>query len=249
MIPEKQAGVDCELCPLRNRKLFRKFSDDELRFVKKFKRGELRVEAGSTILVEGSASPHLYTVLSGWAFRHKETRSGQRQILNFSLPGDLLGLQTAIMGEIEHSATALTQVRLCVFERGDVWKIFKNHPELSFDLTWLSSREEVVLDRNLLSVGQRHGEQRVAYLVAQLVDRATVVGMASHDVIEAPFRQHHFADALGMTKVHVSRMVTKLSKRGFITWKDKNIQILNWAALCKFADYDQINPAGQRPFI
>jgi CRP/FNR family transcriptional regulator len=245
----KVEGIPCDKCPLRSRKLLRDFTDEELGFVKRFKRGELHVEAGATVLVEGDASPHLYTVLDGWAFRHKETADGERQILNFALPGDLIGLQTAIMGRIEHSVTALTPLRLCVFERGDVWKIFKNHPELSFDITWLVSREERMLDRNLLSLGQRHGEQRVAYLVAQLADRAAAAGVGTRQRIAAPLRQHHFADALGMTKVHVSRMVQKLRARGLLSWTHEGLDIANWRELCKFADYEPVAARRQRPFI
>lgn len=242
-------AVPCETCPLRKHKVFRDFTEKELTFVKKFKRGELRIEAGASVLVEGDASPHLYTILEGWAFRHKETLSGARQILNFAFPGDLIGLQTALMGKIEHSATALTDLRLCVFERSDVWKIFRNHPELSFDLTWLVSREERLLDRNLLSLGQRHGEQRVAYLIAQLADRAATVGIGTRAAIDAPIRQHHFADALGMNKVHVSRMVSKLKARNLIVWNSDSLEIRDWGKLCQFADYESPEPRRQRPFI
>ena len=79
----------CEECPLRPLKVFREFEKHELAFVSKFKRGELAVEKGATVLVEGNHSAHLYTVLSGWGFRYKLMPDGRRQILNYLLPGDL----------------------------------------------------------------------------------------------------------------------------------------------------------------
>ncbi len=83
--------VPCEKCPLRGKAVFRQFSETELEFVKEFKAGELSVEGGTTVLLEGTNSAHLYTVLSGWAFRYKMLPDGRRQILNFALPGDLVG--------------------------------------------------------------------------------------------------------------------------------------------------------------
>ena len=87
-------------------------------------------EAGSTILSEGTHSPHLYTVLSGWAFRFKSLPDGRRQILNYLLPGDLLGLQGSIMGEMEHSVEALTPMVLCVFQRDKLDDLFEGYPGL-----------------------------------------------------------------------------------------------------------------------
>jgi len=75
--------------------VFRPFTAEELAFISRFKKGELTVERGATVLVEGSHSAHLYTVLSGWAFRYKLLSDGRRQILNYTMPGDLIGLQGA----------------------------------------------------------------------------------------------------------------------------------------------------------
>lgn len=89
----------CDKCPLRPLPAFRTFEKQELLFVSTFKKGELAVDRGATVLVEGSHSAHLYTILSGWAFRYKLLPDGRRQI--HSMPGDLIGLQGSLMGEIE----------------------------------------------------------------------------------------------------------------------------------------------------
>ncbi|TIP57352.1 MAG: Crp/Fnr family transcriptional regulator, partial [Mesorhizobium sp.] len=102
------------------------------------------------VLVEGSHSAHLYTVLSGWAFRYKLLPDGRRQILNFSMPGDLIGLQGSLMGEMQHSVEALSPMLLCVFEREQLQELYRNHPGLAYDITWIASREERMLDENLL---------------------------------------------------------------------------------------------------
>ena len=98
----------CERCPLRPLDVFRSFEKSELAFVSTFKKGELSVDKGATVLVEGNHSAHLYTVLSGFGFRYKLMADGGRQILNYLLPGDLIGLQGSLMGEMQHSVEALS---------------------------------------------------------------------------------------------------------------------------------------------
>lgn len=88
-----QIHVPCDKCPLRSRTALRDFSPVELEFIRSFKSGELTATAGTSLLLQGTNGTHLYTVLSGWAFRYKTLADGRRQILNFALPADFLGLQ------------------------------------------------------------------------------------------------------------------------------------------------------------
>ena len=97
----------CEKCPIRQLKAFRPFTPEELDFVRTFKSGELTVDPRATILQEGTSSTHLFTVLQGWAFRYKTLPDGRRQLLNFALPGDFLGLQASLFKEMSHSVEAL----------------------------------------------------------------------------------------------------------------------------------------------
>ena len=163
--PASKRQVPCERCPLRNHATFRGFSPEELAFVSAFKSGELNAEAGTTLLLEGTNSAHLYTLLSGWVFRYKALPDGRRQILNFALPGDFLGLQASVTDVMQHSVEALTDSVLCIFERDKLWSLYTQFPSLAFDLTWLAAREEQMLDEHLLSVGRRHAVERVAFVL------------------------------------------------------------------------------------
>lgn len=221
--------VPCSRCPLRALSLFRQTLKEEVEFIARFKRSELAVEPGAIVLHEGGSSPYLYTVLSGWGHRSKGTADGKIQILNFVLPGDLIGLQSAIMGEMDHSVTALTPMRLCVFERKDVWDIFREHPSLAFSMTWQASKEERMLDRTLLSVGQQTGLKKVALLMLHLLDRAKVLGLAQDQTARVPVTQTHIAQALGLTNVHVSRMLTLLARRGVMEFRNGVLTVLDRA--------------------
>jgi CRP/FNR family transcriptional regulator len=247
-MPRVRSPIPCENCPLRVRPAFRALSRDEIAFMHKFKRGELVVDPGAAILLEESASPHLYTILEGWAFRHKQIEDGRRQVLNFALPGDLVGLQLAIMNEMQHTVTALTRMRLCVFERARVWELFSDHPGLGFEMTWAASREEQLLDGHLLSVGQRRAPERVAYLILHLYERAAGVGLAGNDALQAPFTRGHFADALGITPVHLSRTLRGLSDRGLVRWGGEHLVILDRPELERIASWEPVEGA-RRPLI
>lgn len=238
----------CHACPLRKKQTFRPFEDKELNFVAKFKTGELKVEAGSTIVLEENKTPHLYTILEGWAFRHKSLPDGRRHVLNFALPGDLVGLQLAILNEMQHTVTALTDTTLCVFQRDKVWTVFKDYPALAYSMTWMASREEQMLDGHLLSLGQRSALERLAYLFLHLHDRAEAVGYASNHTFDAPFTQVHLAEALGITPVHTSRTVKKLQQQNLINWKKDRVQILNREKLEGIAAYERDDKT-RRPLI
>ena len=158
----------CEQCPLRKRPCLREFTADELAFVKTFKIDELHVDPGAGFLREGARSEYLYTVLNGWAFRYKMLDDGRRQILNYALPGDMVGLQGTLMQEMEHSVEALTPLTLCVFPRSKLFELYSKFPSLAFDITWLAAREEQLIDEHLVSLGRRTALERTAYLLLHL---------------------------------------------------------------------------------
>jgi CRP-like cAMP-binding protein len=237
-----QLRFPCQQCPLRPLGIFRDFTEEELEFVSRFKRGELSVDKGSTVLLEGTHSPHLYTVLMGWGFRYKLLPDGRRQILNYVVPGDLIGLQGTLMGEMEHSVEALSPMLLCVFERDNLGTLYKNHPGLAFDITWLAAREEQMLDENLLSVGRRTAEERTAYLLAFVHHRARDVGLIGdqpgngHSTI--PLTQQHVADTLGLSLVHTNKTIRKLIDKKLVRWLDRGCEVLDVKALVALAGWE-----------
>lgn len=247
-VPEPGRKVPCEKCPLRAKPTLRKFTAEELAFVSSFKSGELVAQPGTSLLLQGTNSAHLFTVLSGWAIRYKMLPDGRRQILNFALPSDFLGLQSAVANEMQHSVEALTDVVLCVFPRERLWELYSKYPMLAFDLTWLAAREEQILDENLLSVGRRSAVERVAYLLLQLFTRAEEVGLTKGEKLETPFTQQHVADTLGMSLVHTNKTLKKLSASRAMRWKGKVLDIANREKLAEIALYDAV-PKQARPFI
>ncbi|MFD0916483.1 Crp/Fnr family transcriptional regulator [Pseudahrensia aquimaris] len=238
----------CDQCPLKKHDILRDLSASETEFMTRFKTGEFQAQAGSTIIVEGTNSPHLYTVLSGWGFRYKTLPDGRRQILNFILPGDLVGLQGSLMKEMSHSVEALSDMMFCVFERESLTKLFKETPSLAYDVTWLAAREEQMLDEHLLSVGRRTAIERAAYLISFLSQRARRVGQLEDGQILVPFTQSHVADTLGLSLVHTNKTLKKLQARGLIKWSERSCIVKDEEKLQHVAGWDGL-PDTPRPFI
>jgi CRP-like cAMP-binding protein len=241
--------VPCEKCPLRGKEVLRDFTAKELPFIAQFKSGELNVEAGTNILLQGTNSAHLYTVLSGWAFRYKMLPDGRRQILNYALPADLLGLQGSVSDEMQHSVEALTDMLLCVFPREKLWDLYTGYPALVFDVTWLAAREEQILDENLLNVGRRTALERAAYLLLHLFTRADEIGLTKGNSIAFPFTQQHIADTLGMSLVHTNKTLRRLSATKTVRWTNKFFEVLDRDGLAELAGYEQPQQRARRPFI
>jgi CRP-like cAMP-binding protein len=248
VIVPRPISVPCERCPLRQRKVFREFTEAELNFVSHFKAGELNVAAGHDLLLVGNNSPHLYTLLRGWAFRYILLEDGRRQILNFVLPGDFLGLQTSVFEVMEHSVQALTDVQLCLFPRARLWDLYREQPGLGFDVTWLAAHEESLVDENLASVGQRTAIERVAFLILHLVDRIDGLGLVKDDACEFPLTQQHIADAVGLSLVHTNKTLRRLVRDRYAVIGSGKLRILKRAALEELAGLVPKTPR-PRPFI
>ncbi|MCO6184665.1 Crp/Fnr family transcriptional regulator [Rhizobium sp. L1K21] len=246
----KLPKTGCESCSLRELKGYRTFSSPaEAKFIAKFKSGELNCEPGTTIAAEGSFSPHLFTVLDGWGFRYKTMEDGRRQVINFIVPGDLVGLQGAILDQMDHSVEALTKMRLCIFERDRVFSLFEKHAQLAFDITWLAAREEFMLDEHLLSVGRRTALERAAYLLAFLYERGTASGLISPKKTHLPVTQDLIADMLGLSLVHTNKTLRKLADQKLISWQDKGCNVLDQEGLCTVAEWTPPEEGEPRPFL
>jgi CRP-like cAMP-binding protein len=242
-------ATDCKDCPLRRLELFRDFSPDELRFMQRFKTGEMQVEAGTTVLLEGAKAPQLYTVLRGMGVRSKALSSGRRQVLNFALPGDFLGLQAAMMAEMTYSVEAVTPMRLCAFRRSDIWDLYKRFPERAFDLTWAGALEERFLGEALTSLGQRPARERMGWALHTLYRRLQALGLEHRtEGVPFPFRQQDLADALGLSLVHTNKTLARLRAEQLLTWEEGRLRIPDPDRLAEACGVEPTEP-GPRPLI
>ena len=117
-------------------------SEAEVAFINQVKSDHLRISAGTEFIHPEQRDADIYTIYSGWAYRYKELADARRQILNFFLPGDLIGLQASLFEKSLYGAIALTDIELCVIPKKRLIRLFERMPELAYDVTWLGARSE-----------------------------------------------------------------------------------------------------------
>src|SRR5690606_32930650 len=113
---------------------------------------------------------------------------------------------------------------------------------------WLASREECMLDENLLSVGRRSAIERLAYLLAFLVDRGVATGVIDGAPPLLPLTQNHVADTLGLSLVHTNKTARRLAEHGLARWRDRGCEVLDVEGLATLARWET-REGRQRPFI
>lgn len=241
--------IDCRHCPLRKKSIFVPMTEAEISFMLEFKSGELHVDAGTTIMQEGSNSPQLYTALEGLGLRYKTLESGERQVINFVMPGDFIGLQAGVMNEMQHSVEATTNMRLCVFDRKSLWALFRDHPDRAFDLTWIAAVEEHFLGESLAVLGHLRGLERVARAFVHLHDRVKWLGLMENGRMRLPYKQQDLADALGLSLVHTNKTLKRLRDRGVVRWQNGYLTILSYEGLCEAAGIPVESEPLRRPLI
>ncbi|NNE53478.1 MAG: Crp/Fnr family transcriptional regulator [Sulfitobacter sp.] len=223
----------CVNCPLHRKDLFKTMTREELGYMQKFKVGELTVEPGTPILMEGSSAPQLYTALSGMGIRDMTLENGDRQVLSFVFPGDFIGLQVGVLGEMGHSVEARTHMRLCVFDRSEFWNFFRSHPSRGFDITWLAAVEEHFLGETLATIGQRNATEAIAWAMVRIFLRGQALGLVNNQTMEFPFTQKDLADALGLSLVHTNKTLARLKKKQLLSWSEGVLHIFDLDALAK----------------
>ena len=113
---------------------------------------------------------------SRWFRRDSRPLSdGRRQILNFLLAGDFIGVQQKMGDAAAHGVETLTDALFCVFQRDALWELHRRSPVMGFNVTWLTAHEESMVDDTLLSVGRRSAEERIASMLFLLFKRAAAL--------------------------------------------------------------------------
>lgn len=240
--------VRCPQCPLRKKPAFEQKTAEEIAFIDTLKSDHLEIEAGTEFIHPEQSDSEIFTLYSGWAFRYKDISDGRRQILNFALPGDLIGLQASLFGRSLYGAIALTDIELCLIPRRKLLRLFEKMPEVAYDVTWLGARSEAEVDENLLTAGRRGAAERIAALVSSLYKRAETLGLVSHGSLELPLTQQHIADALGLSLVHTNKTLARLRSLGLFSIENGRLVVKNLRSVDRFAQHFEDDPT-PRPII
>jgi CRP-like cAMP-binding protein len=199
--------------------------------------GMRNVRAAMPICRPGADDGHLYTVFRGWAFSYRLRADGKRQIVDFHLPGDLVGTESLATSSPDSGIDALTQVFLCVFRRADLLAAAEEMPAFGSALTWMTAREGSVLAERLVTLGRRRAAERVAHLMLELWTRQRWREQSTDGSCDFPVTQRHLADALGLTHERVNRAIAELRSEGLLEVANRRLIVPDAERLAAFADW------------
>lgn len=196
------------------------------------------LEDGVDIAREGERPGRACILLTAYAFSHKTTSDGRRQVLAFHVPGEMPDVQSLNLKVMDETLTTLATGEVAFIDHGDLRAVCHRHPSLA-DAFWRETLIEGAIQREwTLNVGQREGASRVAHLLCEWFVRVGAVGLATNGGCRFPVTQNELANAVGFTPVHVNRMLQELRGAGLIRLAGGRLEILDWPALSTLADFD-----------
>lgn len=217
---------------------FVQLSDRELDHLARLELTRIRVVRGRELVHEGEPGHIAHIIHVGWACSFKNLPDGGRQIIAFPVPGDCVGLRSMLLRTSDHSFAALTDATVSRVDAASVKEIFTEYPRLGAAILWATSRDEAMVVEHLVSVGRRSALGRMAHFFLELNDRLQLVGLASGASFACPLSQNVLADALGLSAIHVNRVLRQLRERGLMTFRDRRVTIHDAPALKALGGYE-----------
>ena len=213
-------------------------SDDEFESLSSLPHRMETRRPGEEIVAIGDVIDFVFVVESGWAIRYRILDDGRRQIVNFMLPGACFDMMSMAYAKADHAVSAATEVTLRRIKSSDFLKAISVKPRLATAFWWVAIQEEAILREQIIRIGRRSAKERVAHLLLELNRRIAAVDGRLTDFINLPFPQALFADALGLSVVHVSRTLTKLKAEGMIATGQSGIEIVERKRMAEMCDFD-----------
>ena len=230
---------DCARCNARRTGICQSCTGELIGFADDCKIADRPVHAGESIFDIGEPCGEVYTIVDGWAFLYALRPDGGRQVLHYAMAGDFIGYHPDHGATITYGAQALTDVRLCVMSRRGIDTISRRHPEIGLRIAWMLTRSLSHSYDHLTSIARQSARERVAHLLLQLyVRRRTQWPEMRGDLVELPLTQELIADTLGLTAVHVNRMLAALRREGVLHFKLGRLRILDPDRLIDIAGLD-----------
>lgn len=195
------------------------------------------IPARRTIYHPKEWSEFVPVICTGWATSAVALADGNRQILSFLLPGDLVSTASIFEAMLGRSVESVTEVTYRKFKRSDIRTNLLVRPDLLDKLAKIWIEERAQADQLALDLGRRTANERIARLLLYLADKLTKRAMKCGPTMEFPLRQRHIADATGLTPVHVSKVLGDFQRAGLIETGGRTLTIIEEMELRRIAEW------------
>jgi CRP-like cAMP-binding protein len=196
------------------------------------------LSAHQDIVREGDTPSECCLVVEGFACRYNMTAEGRRQILSFHISGDIPDLQSLHLAVMDHNLSTLVPSKLAFLQHDDLRSLLRSHLRLG-DLLWRDTLIDAAIFRQwMVGLGRREARGRIAHLLCELLVRLRAVELVEDHAFVLPVTQGELADALGISNVHVNRVLQELRAQNLIAWRGDTLKVLNWEALKAIGEFD-----------
>lgn len=197
-----------------------------------------RLSPKHDLIREGDRPGPVFVILEGWACRYKILPNGTRQILAYLMPGDSCDLHIGLLAEMDHSIQTITTASVVAIEREEMDSILDQHPSVARAIYIAQLVDEGTMRAWITSMGRRASIERVAHLMCELHLRARNIGIAEGEAFALPLSQLLLADSLGMTAVHLNRVIQELRASGALELKRGSVVLKDLPKLVNIAGFD-----------
>lgn len=195
--------------------------------------------ARQDLIREGDEPGPVFVMLEGWACRYKILPSGTRQIMAFLMPGDACDLHVNMLAAMDHGIQAISSSQVGTISRAEMQAMMHDHPNIARAMYTAQLIDEGIMRAWIVSMGRRSSTERVAHLMCELYLRARNIGLTTDTEIALPLSQLVLADALGMTPVHINRVLKTLRLSGAMALRRGHLDILDPVKLAQIAGFDE----------
>jgi CRP-like cAMP-binding protein len=198
-----------------------------------------RLPPGGHIVRDGDVPEACSLLLSGFAHRYKITGEGARQIISIHMAGEFLDLQHSFLNLADTSVQTLTEAEVAFIGKGALEELALANPTVGRAL-WIDTLIDASIFREwVVNVGRRDSRARVAHILCEFSLRLEAAGLAQNHRYELPMTQEQLADAVGLTSVHVNRVLKQLAGEGLISRERRSIVIEDWQRLRDAGDFNE----------
>ncbi|RYZ14682.1 MAG: Crp/Fnr family transcriptional regulator [Alphaproteobacteria bacterium] len=196
-----------------------------------------RFGAGETLIPANTEHDYVYRVREGWAGRIRHLEDGRSQYILIFLPGDLFAVKSMFVSRHPDAVVTLSNAVLEQIDQRRLMDAYSSDPEIAIRCTWQMLEEERRLHSWVTSLGQGNADERLAMLLIDFRGRLAIATGAGEGLTEydLPMTQEQLGDHLGISSIHVNRVVKGLREAGIVTIRSKHVTIHDVAALTRLA--------------
>jgi CRP-like cAMP-binding protein len=215
-------------------------TEDERRALRSLPMTVRSLEADQDIVRDRDRPSECALILEGFVGRYKLLPDGKRQIMGFYIPGDIPDLQSLFLSVMDHSVGTLIPSKIAFIPHDDLRQVLRRHVNLA-EAFWRDTLIDAAMFREwMVGLGRRDAYTRIAHLLCELFVRHRAVELTNGDGFDLHTTQAELGDALGLSTVHVNRVLQDLRGEGLIVLRGKSFAILDWDGLKRAGEFDPL---------